>query len=129
MFCLGVLLLCAQGCAVKGRKWYCAGFLKGSSIFLDVCLAKCSRAIRDGEKGMASAFLVLGMTWDQRAGALLRPETPGLQEYKEFGKEEIKRPLEECSGLCWGAHTQVRANRSAPVSPQKAAGTRCPPYK
>lgn len=79
MLCLRVLLLCAQGCVVKGKKWICVGFPKGSSTFLDVCITKGSRAIRD-EKGMAFAFLVLGMAWGPRDGALLRPGTPGLHE-------------------------------------------------
>lgn len=48
---------------MKGKKWYCVDLLERSSIFLGVCLAKCCRAIRDGEKEMASAFLVLGVVW------------------------------------------------------------------
>lgn len=86
-------------------------FLKTSTVFLGICPAKCSRAIRDGEKGMAFAFLVLGMTWGQRAGALVRPGTPGAESVWE-GR---RRALEKCSGLCWKAHTQIQANRSAPV--------------
>lgn len=92
----GPAALC-PGLCLKGKKWCCAGFLKGSNIFLGGCFAKCSRATWDGGKGMVSAFLVLAMTWGPRAGALLRPGTPGLQEWKEFGKEERKRPVLESS--------------------------------
>lgn len=46
---------------MNSKTWYSVGFLEGSSVFLGVCLAKCLQSHRDGEKGMASAFLVLGM--------------------------------------------------------------------
>lgn len=84
---------------------------------------------------MTSAFLVLGMTWGPRAGALLRAGTPELQEQEVFGKEERKRALEKCSGQCWRAHTRVKANRSAAVTPgpslpkKQQVGTRCTPCK
>lgn len=100
-------------------------FLKGSSIFLGGCFAKCSRATWDGGKEMASAFLVLAMTWGPRAGVLLRPEK-SLGRNKEACEGVFRAVLEgscpseskqECSCSCWA------------IAPQKAAGTRSPPYK
>lgn len=35
---------------MKGKKWICVGFLKRSSVFLDVCITKVRRAIGDGER-------------------------------------------------------------------------------
>lgn len=77
---------------MKGKKLCSAAFLKGNSVFLGVCLAKCSRAIRDGEEGIASVFLVLGMAWGSRAGALLRLGAAGAESVWE-GRN---RPLEKC---------------------------------